>query len=119
MVGYGGDMRKTKTPTAAELALLEQGWLELGQSIAETVVVCGKKPKWAWDLIGPLGIYKRWMLDSWIARYRDEHPEHENQDANKDQPPKQRKVPAAMQSKFTKRDQIREALALLNAQTGR
>jgi hypothetical protein len=119
VVGYGGDMERTKPLTAAEQALLDQGWSELGQSIAETVVVGGKSLKWAWDLIGPLGIYKHWMLKQWIQRYRDEHPEPENPDVTKRPKSRRRKTPPAMQSKFTKREQIHEALRLLNDQTGR
>lgn len=113
-----GTMSKTN-PTEAELQTLEQGWLELGQSIAETVVAGGKGPKWAWELIGPLGIYKRWMLEKWIQRYQDEHPEQQNPDQTDRSGSKRKRKPPGMQSKFTKREQIHEALRLLNAQNGR
>ena len=118
-VWYGGDMERTKPLTAAEQALLDEGWTELGRSIAETVVVGGKSLKWAWDLIGPLGIYKHWMLKQWIQRYLDEHPDLENTDAIKGSKPRRRKTPPTMQSKFTKREQIHQSLRLLNDQTGR
>ena len=116
-VGYGGAMGKTKPLTAAEQAALEEGWVEIGESIAGTIVVGKRTPKWAWDLIGPLGLYKRWMIDLWVERYKQEHPELQGESA----PKRSRKParPAKSQSKFTKREQIMEALKMLNSRTGR
>ena len=116
-VGYGGAMGKTKPLTAAEQAALEEGWVEIGESIAGTIVVGKRTPKWAWDLIGPLGLYKRWMIDLWVERYKQEHPELQGELA----PKRSRKParPAKSQSKFTKREQIMEALKMLNSRTGR
>lgn len=111
-------MGKTGPLTAEDQALLDEGWDEMGQSIAAMVVSGTRNSKWAWELLGPLGLYKRWMLDAWIERYRQEHPEI-------DSPPKGRRrggvrsVPAHKQSKFTKREQIQEALKMLNDQNAR
>lgn len=60
---------KLKPLTEAEQEALDAAWAEIGESIAGAVVDGGKTRPWAWGLIGPLGIYKRWMLDHWIARY--------------------------------------------------
>lgn len=54
--------------------LLEEGWDDIGKSIAKTIVETGKSVKWGWDLIGLLGLYKRWMLTEWIKRYELENP---------------------------------------------
>lgn len=111
-------MGKNKPLTAEEQALLEQGWQELGESIAGAVV-SGKGMRWAWDLIGPLGLYKHWMLEMWVERYAEEHPEPQKplrqQRSQGTKPKRQSKT----KSKFTKREQIHEALRLLKQQMGR
>lgn len=101
-------MRRTKPLTAREQTALEESWTEIGESIASAIVVGKKTAKWAWDLIGPLGIYKRWMIDMWIERYKAEHPEAENKQAKKP-----RRGPVSNKLKFTKREQIQEALRML------
>ena len=102
----------TKAPkqlTAEEQALLDEGWEEMGESIAMAVVDGGKNLLWAWKLLGPLGLYKRWMLSRWVDRYKEEHPK-----------PKRKRKRATVKSKkkvksiFTKQDQINCALQLLN-----
>jgi hypothetical protein len=111
-------MGKTKPLTAAEQAALEEGWLEIGESLAGMILVGKRTKKWAWSLIGPLGLYKRWMIDLWVKRYQDEHPEL-NSPATKAKEGPSRDWLAQRKSKFTKRDQIKEALELLNARTNR
>lgn len=110
-------MGKTRPLTAAEQAALDEGWAEIGESLAGTIVLGKRTAKWAWDLIGPLGLYKRWMIGLWVERYRDEHPEAETQSPSRK---KRRTVKTAKnQSTFTKREQIAEALKLLKSKAGR
>lgn len=109
-------MGKTKPLTAAEQVALDKGWSEIGESLAGTIVVGKRTPKWAWDLIGPLGLYKRWMIDFWVERYKQEHPESEQPASEKR---RKRKSINKNQSKFTKREQITEALRMLKSTTGR
>lgn len=51
-------------------ALVDQGYQEIGASLAEAIVLAGKDYDWAWSLIGPTGLYGYWMLDYWVLRYR-------------------------------------------------
>lgn len=111
-------MGRTKPLTEDEQAVLDEGWLELGESIAATVLVGGRTARWAWDLLGPLGLYKRWMLDAWLDRYREEHPELEGKAKRPRGRPKATRKPS-QRSKFTKREQIQEALKMLNEQNNR
>ena len=110
-------MGKTKPLTAAEQAALDDGWAEIGESLAGTIVLGKRTPKWAWDLIGPLGLYKRWMIDLWVERYQLEHPETETQVA----PKRKRRQPKSSKNQpmFTKREQITEALMTLNPKMDR
>lgn len=117
-VGYGGDMGKTKPLTAEEQAALDEGWTEIGESIAGTILVGRRTKKWAWDLIGPLGIYERWMIDKWVERYQDEHPEL-NSPVSATTKERKNSRPVKEKSVFTKRDEIKEALRLLSIKTGR
>lgn len=73
---YGGDMDETATKrTAKQIQAAEEGWTEIGAALAATVVEGGKAPAWVWQLIKPLGLYKRWMVTYWIKKYEDLHAE--------------------------------------------
>jgi hypothetical protein len=118
--GYGGGMGRTKPLTEQEQALLDEGWQELGESIAAAVLVGGRGVRWAWELLGPLGLYKRWMLDAWLERYREEHPELEGKVKRPVGRPRSKHKPKPKQrSKFKKKEQIQEALKMLNERTSR
>lgn len=56
-----------------EQASLDQGWEEIGESLAAAIVEGQNSFHWAWALISPLGIYERWMLSRWVARYQKEN----------------------------------------------
>jgi hypothetical protein len=106
-------MNRKKPLTDKERVALDEGWNEVGESIAGTILVGGRTKQWAWSIIGPLGLYKRWMLDLWIERYQQEHPEL----ADSRPKPPVRRGPKKKQdpSAFTKREQIHEALRMLNS----
>lgn len=108
-------MQNQEQRTPEEQALLDEGWQEVGQSIAATVVDGGKTRVWAWKLIGPLGIYKHWMLDAWIERYETENPRPKIPKKRGRKPTGARKT-RSKDSVFTKREQIQEALKLLKKQ---
>jgi hypothetical protein len=109
-------MRRKKPLTPTEQIRLDEGWEEMGESIAATILVGGRTAQWAWDLLGPLGLYKRWMIDLWLERYRQEHPEVDRPVGERaDQLNLKRK--ASKRSVFTKKEQIQEALKMLNERT--
>jgi hypothetical protein len=108
-------MQNQKPLSPEEQALLDEGWQELGQSIAAAVVAGGKSRIWAWNLLGPLGLYKRWMLDAWIERYEQEHPPVKVP-KKRGRKPTGAKYTRSRDSVFTKREQIRQALELLKKQ---
>jgi hypothetical protein len=67
---YGGGMEKQPTKRSAkEVQAAEEAWEEIGAALAATVVEGGKSRSWVWDLIKPLGLYKRWMVGYWIEKY--------------------------------------------------
>lgn len=109
-------MENTRPLTAKQQASLDESWSEVGESMAAAVLVGGITPAEAWKMLKPSGLYRRWMLDKWIERYRLEHPEL----GEAPQPSsKGRKRPKTNPSKFTKREQIHEALRLLYLQNER
>lgn len=61
--------------TAEQIQAAEEGWTEIGAALAATVVEGGKTPAWVWQLIKPLGLYRRWMVTYWIKKYEDLHAE--------------------------------------------
>lgn len=66
--------KKDRVISEKEKILLEEGWDDIGQSIARTIIETGKTAAWGWQLINMLGLYKRWMLTEWIHRYELENP---------------------------------------------
>lgn len=65
-----------KNPTkrsAKEIQAAEEAWEEIGAALAAAVVDGGKTRFWVWDLIKPLGLYKRWMIGYWIEKYETLH----------------------------------------------
>lgn len=102
-------MRRRKPLSDLEARRLDESWDEMGESIAAAVLVGGKTATWAWRLLRPLGLYKRWMIDMWIDRYRCEHPE-----LDKPVVRRKRRRKATDGLEFTKREQIEEALRMLN-----
>lgn len=59
--------------TAKQVKAAEEGWDEIGAALAATVVEGGKTRAWVWDLIKPLGLYKRWMIGYWVEKYERLH----------------------------------------------
>jgi hypothetical protein len=113
-------MGKIRPLTAEEQELTDQGWDQVGESIAAAILEGGQNIKWAWDLIGPLGIYRRYMLDHWLERYKLEHSELNGAPKKHNRRGRPRSAkPKPLKTQFTKKDQIKEALKLLNDQTGR
>lgn len=55
----------------------DQHYVEIGQSIAALVVDAGWGPQKAWELVSGLALYRRWMLNEWVNRYREENPARE------------------------------------------
>lgn len=109
-------MGKTRELTEAEQAALDESWSEVGESIAAAIVDGGRNLRWAWDLLGPLGLYKRWMLDAWIERYEQEHPRPPAAPKKRGRKPTGAKKTRSRDSVFTKREQINQALKLLQKQ---
>lgn len=64
--------RSTKR-TAKQIQAAEEGWEEIGAALAATVVEGGKTRAWVWELIRPLGMYKRWMVGYWVEKYEKLH----------------------------------------------
>jgi hypothetical protein len=54
--------------TAEQRALADEGWDEIGRSLAMVVINGDKTIAWAWELIKPLNIYPYWMLLYWLKR---------------------------------------------------
>lgn len=106
----------TRPLTTQEQARLDETWVEVGESMAAAILVGGITPAAAWRLLGPLGLYKRWMIDKWVERYKLEHPDLEDQPKSRRE---RRKRPKPNPSKFTKREQIHEALKLLYSKNER
>ena len=63
---------KLRKLTSADKQALDQSWEEVGESIAQAIVEGGKTRQWAWKIVGPLGLYRHWMLNHWIARYLEQ-----------------------------------------------
>lgn len=61
--------KKSTKRSAKEIQAAEEAWEEIGAALAATVVEGGKTRSWVWDLIKPLGLYKRWMIGYWIEKY--------------------------------------------------
>lgn len=91
-----------------ELDLLEEGWVEIGRSLAEAVVDGKKTFAWAWDLLSPLHCYRPWMLKEWIQRYKEQSEKIKAKKLNK------KKTPKRDESVFKKKEQIAMALKLLS-----
>lgn len=106
--------RPCRPPTQAELDKCEQGWQEIGGSLAALVANGDKNETWAWNLVGPLGLYKKWMLREWIRRAKEELTATS---AYSPPPAKRMGRPKTVKNKdesvFTKKDQINLALRLL------
>jgi hypothetical protein len=109
-------MGKTRELTEEERLALDESWQEVGESIAAAVVDGGRNLRWAWEIIGPLGLYKRWMLDAWIERYEKEHPKPKQPPKKPGRKPTGAKRTRSKDSIFTKREQIHQALKLLQKQ---
>lgn len=65
-----------KEPTkrsAKEIQAAEEAWEEIGASLAAATVEGGRSRTWAWELIKPLGLYKRWMVGYWIEKYESQN----------------------------------------------
>ena len=61
--------------TAEQIRSAEEGWTEIGATLAATVVEGGKTRSWVWDLIKPLSLYRRWMIGYWVEKYERQHAE--------------------------------------------
>jgi hypothetical protein len=66
--------KKERLISDKDKIVLEEGWNDVGCSIARAIVEARKSPNWGWNLISMLGLYKRWMLTEWIERYKRENP---------------------------------------------
>lgn len=55
-------------------AMADEHYEEIGKSLAALVVDVGMVAGKAWALLGGIGLYRRWMLDLWVERYREENP---------------------------------------------
>ena len=55
----------------------DQHYAEIGEALASLIVDGGWGPQKAWALVGGLGVYRRWMLNEWVGRYREENPARE------------------------------------------
>ena len=54
--------------------MADEYYEEIGKSLAALVVDAGMGPGKAWGLLGGIGLYRRWMLNLWVERYREENP---------------------------------------------
>ncbi len=68
---YGWTM---KPANGDRRAMADEHYEEIGQSLAALVVEAGMGTGKAWALLGGVGLYRRWMLDLWVERYREENP---------------------------------------------
>lgn len=66
-------MRKSTQRSPEDLEVSNEGYLEIGKSLAAMVVDGGYTELWAWRTIRDLGNYRRWMVSDWVARYRSEN----------------------------------------------
>ena len=105
----GRPKKQLKPLTPSQQKLLDESWDEVGSSIAASIVEAGRTKKWAWALIGPTGLYRKWMLDHWVERYLAEHPGVSQFESQPKRKPKSKKTVSV----FTKREQINEALRML------
>jgi hypothetical protein len=64
--------KKRPRLTLEQKELIESTYQEIGESIAANIVNGNKTIKWAWDLIGSIGIYEQWMIERWITKYKFE-----------------------------------------------
>jgi hypothetical protein len=55
-------------------AMADEHYEEIGRSLAALVVEAGMGTGKAWALLGGIGLYRRWMLELWTERYREENP---------------------------------------------
>ncbi len=55
-------------------AMADEHYEEIGKSLAALVVDAGMTTGKAWALLGGIGLYRRWMLELWVERYREENP---------------------------------------------
>lgn len=55
-------------------AMADEHYEDIGRSMAALVVDAKMSTGKAWALLGGLGLYRRWMLDLWVERYREENP---------------------------------------------
>jgi|GEM_PF-3739444 len=55
-------------------AMADEHYDDIGKSLAALVVDAKMGTGKAWSLLGGLGLYRRWMLDLWVERYREENP---------------------------------------------
>jgi hypothetical protein len=58
---------------AARDALVNETYLEIGETMAQAILEGGKSEQWVWELVGSLGVYERWMIKKWLSRYRAEN----------------------------------------------
>lgn len=108
---YHGDMEKQgRKRTPDQLALAEEGWQEIGASIAMAIVHGGKTKKWAWEILKPFEIYSYWMLDYWIEKCRNS-----NMKPNKTSKRGRRKVYIKSEDKsvFKTKEEVSEAFKLI------
>lgn len=102
--------RTAKTLSPSEKALADEGWDEIGSSIASAVVHGGKSRAWAWEMIKPLGIYPKWMFDYWIKRCQESAPEQKKRKVGRPRTITKK----SEKSVFKTREQMGEALRLVN-----
>lgn len=55
----------------------DRHYAEIGRSLASLVVDGGWGTQKVWGLISGLALYRRWMLNEWVNRYREENPARE------------------------------------------
>lgn len=64
---------KSTNRSAEQVRAAEEAWTEIGATLAAAVVEGGKTRNWAWELVKPLGLYKRWMVGYWVEKYERLH----------------------------------------------
>lgn len=64
--------KKRPRLTPEQRELVEESYREIGESIAASIVTGNKSIRWAWELLGPIGIYEQWLIERWITKYKFE-----------------------------------------------
>lgn len=105
--------KKTRKLTPEEESLLQEGWEEIGKSIAIAVVHGGKSRLWAWQTIKPIGLYEHWMLIAWIERCKKEIPKADLLDPKKNGRPRV-VTREKRKSVFRTAEELKEALRLIH-----